>query len=511
MLKNLKKNPFDFIFCIFFFYLFIHLTKENLQYSDSFSLIPMREIDDFSFQNILREMIYELKNFQIGYFFNHYNFGYSNLWWSMNALMVFPVHKFHSLHIFLPRFLAQFFAMSSLILLYLPLRNISRLLALMIIFITGFSLVFIQFSTFFHNHSLLFFISSLLFYLFVKENFNYKRVLIINVLSMIGIAIKITFIPVGLFFIVYSWIKYSSYEKISLKLVLKGIGVLLSSYIISISPLNLLLYNIPESLRTYFHAIFHGSAIDNYSSKQITYNNLMWDINEVTMNFYNTHRVYFISFFILLLILSIILLHKKVFRLLPILSHFLYLIVLYFLYVKGFQNWDFAMYSSNMVGIFFLSLFYLFKYQHQLLNKVFIFIFVLIMIDNVYSVNKYNLNILNKYSHSERVKRDNKYLELVGKGVSFMAKYAQNKFKRIYYSFDLPHIYGLYHPKEKREDILFDYAQIRKEFVCTFIIFTHLHPPPKKYTIVYKDKVGGYAFTDRCKLNLDGDSFENHK
>jgi hypothetical protein len=501
IMKKYLKDPIDFIFSLFFLILFIHLTRENLQYSESFSLIPMREIDDYSFLKIINEFIHDIKNLNFGYLFNHYYFGYGNIWWTLNAIILFPIHKFHSLHIFLPRFLSELFAMLSLILLYIPLRKVSKMAALLVVVITGFSLTFIQFATFFHNHSVLFFLSSLLFYLFIQKKMDFKNLLILNSLAMLGIAIKITFFPVGLFFIVMAWLKYQKHHQIDLKTVLKGVGVILVSYTLSISPLNLFIYNIPESFRSYFDAIFHGSAIDNYTPRAIEYYKVKWDINQVTMHFYNTHYEYFIGFFIFLLILSLFFLSKRPFRLLPVLALYVYTIVLYFFYIKGFQNWDLAMYSSNLVGIFYLSLYYLFKYQKKVIHHIFVFVFTLLLVDNVYCVYKFNQHVLFKYSNDRRVQRDNRYLELVGKGADFLEKYPAKTFARIYYSFDLPHIFGMYHPFGNKEDILFDYNQIRKEYLCTFFIFTHVQTPPEEYTVVFTDDIGGFGYNKKCKLS----------
>lgn len=115
MLNKLKSiNYLDLLFGAFFLLIAIHLTRENLQYSNAFTQLPLRSVDDYSFSKILFDMNREFAGGYYTEYFKYFSFGYGNFWWLLNAILVLPFENNPFWYVFLPRLLAQVFALSSL-------------------------------------------------------------------------------------------------------------------------------------------------------------------------------------------------------------------------------------------------------------------------------------------------------------------------------------------------------------------------------------------------------------
>lgn len=477
----------QFLSLLFLIIIFIHILYQNLQYTSSFSVIPLRELDEFPFQKILMSMAGEIKRGEFSYFFNNYQFGYGNSWWLLNTIFILPFKNFPSLHIFIPRFITQVFGFLSLVLIYKRVHrfNFNGLLILLLI---GTSFLFFRISTFFHNHSLLFFLSTLLFYLVSTRKPNK---FIIFFIAGFGSGIKLTFLPITFFFATYMFFLLYKNKDLSIPKDITLPFLSLYGYFIGLSPLNAFLYNIPQILKLFKEALINSSSLGIYQAQSLSLYDYFKAIDQFSTTLFNTNlwpSLFFINI-ILMGSFKFFVKDDKLKLLAPI-ALLVYLPVMYYLLYNGYSLWDVAMYLSSMVGVLLLSIYTLLKSVPKQTEKVFLFIFSLLLLNNIYCLYSLDQHRFSYYTHQARMENDQKKINFLSKAKPLLKNY---EIKTIFYGFGIPHFFGGY-SKIFYEDTLYGVDQILQSKNCTLYIYPKDRVPQSdQLTAVYEDNIGGFG------------------
>ena len=165
-------------------------------------MLPLRDIDEFAFQEVLTFLEKQWQQQGVYEYFTakFTSFGYGSTWWNIVHFSTKIFEPF-SWRLAAPRFLSLGFSTWALIFLYRETKKQSAFLAFVFgLFYLSVS-VLAEDSYRFHNHSFLFFLGMLclVFTVFRKE-----RSLVVAAAAGFATGTKISFLPVGVFFIALS-------------------------------------------------------------------------------------------------------------------------------------------------------------------------------------------------------------------------------------------------------------------------------------------------------------------
>ena len=179
---------------------FAILSNQNLILSNDFNLLILREVDDYAFQIILREIHSDLENFKFVKLITTSNYGYGAIFWFINSLITFPFYLagFDNAVILLPRYISQLFGFLAVIFIYKTSTQFTsnKIISYSVATILVLQPIFAYACLRFHSHSQVLFFSTASFYFLVlssqQENIFdkfYKKKLLLKAILFAGIAI----------------------------------------------------------------------------------------------------------------------------------------------------------------------------------------------------------------------------------------------------------------------------------------------------------------------------------
>lgn len=366
---------------------------------------------------------------------------------------------------------------------------------------------FIQLGMRFHNHSFIFFLSILMFFLFIKLKNHSHFYKILFSLLLFTLAIKINFLPIAIFWVVFLFLQKkplrSSKDKVK--------DLLIGGYFffIGISFKNILIYPIFDTFPKYLETVKALSFLKLTNKLSITlgFESLNLFFSELLNNFFNTHL--FIGF--LLLGLLIYFSYKKLYvknkiNILPSLYLGSYIFVFLYLYLCYMSTRDAAMYGSSNIGIFVLALFLLTNHfstkENNRLKIILLFLipyqFICLLFYNTTFFNSQTQDVLFKYTNNERKTNDLNYAQIHAKARDYYFQH-EDRYERVYFTSKLEQFYGLFHKKHFKEQIIDTYDILSVEAHCCFFVFTREQMPSTElFNILYHDQYGGYGENKFC-------------
>lgn len=176
-------------------YSIIVIFQQNFLISNSFAILPMREVDDFAFQHTLHKLHIALSNFHLVDFFSCNDYGYGSIFWVLNSLIAYPGYLLQNdqLIILSPRMLSLLFGTLSLFFAYKISKKYTDNIVIqlsapaILVLMPEFAFMCLRF----HTHSQLLFFSILCFYFSTNYKNDSKVIKKILIMMALAIATKI--------------------------------------------------------------------------------------------------------------------------------------------------------------------------------------------------------------------------------------------------------------------------------------------------------------------------------
>jgi hypothetical protein len=453
----------------------IALFPQIFVFSSNLGEIAMGSIDNYAFQvEIFPWYLNTSGDHWYDFIFKNYGYGYGSFWWALNSFVVMPFKHSQKLMILAPRFLALFFSVVSIVLIYLKTFRLSNLFALFICFslLMNYELTVVSFH--FHNHTFLFFLGALSFY-FYRDKVSFKLLCIMSFILGLGVGVKLVFFPFALMMTTIFFVNTYRDKKVSLRKILLAPLLFIYGFFFGISPLNVFLFPVPNSISSFVEALTSSTPLkyyDDITFQLIPFYRMLDEIFSVN---FNISFEIIIFLFFLVSIWGILKFSKKDnYKLLSFFAMYAYLFVTGFYFYKGLSSWDIGKYTLTNLFIYILPLYLLFDDLTLKQKKLFLALSGVVLIFQSLSFLGSYKGVYEYFTSQDKQKRIQEIKQVHSKAISLLKQYDIDSLEMVKYPFFYPKIFypGNELGPVNIDDFIYDDFNVEDITGCGFFIIS---------------------------------------